>query len=108
MLELGAQEKWPAKYCERKWEELHPDTAAANPNVPTPGHHVSVQLGPPSAASHDNWMPQDQGSEFDYTQSTSSLAMISRSPVTFTTPITSRSPVLQSPGPIQPDHKFEQ
>lgn len=24
MLDFGAAEKWPAKYCERKWEELHP------------------------------------------------------------------------------------
>jgi hypothetical protein len=25
MLDFGCGEKWPAKYCIRKWEELHPD-----------------------------------------------------------------------------------
>ncbi|KAI9849398.1 MAG: hypothetical protein M1838_000171 [Thelocarpon superellum] len=25
MLDFGCSEKWPAKYCIRKWEELHPD-----------------------------------------------------------------------------------
>lgn len=24
MLEFGAAERWPAKYCARKWDELHP------------------------------------------------------------------------------------
>ncbi|MCJ1271484.1 hypothetical protein MMC22_011385 [Lobaria immixta] len=24
MLDFGASERWPAKYCERKWEEIHP------------------------------------------------------------------------------------
>lgn len=24
MLEYGSSERWPAKYCARKWEELHP------------------------------------------------------------------------------------
>ena len=25
MLDFGCSEKWPAKYCIRKWEDLHPD-----------------------------------------------------------------------------------
>ena len=25
MLDYGCGEKWPAKYCLRKWEELHPE-----------------------------------------------------------------------------------
>jgi hypothetical protein len=25
MLEFGVDEKWPAKYCMRKWDELHPE-----------------------------------------------------------------------------------
>ena len=24
MLDFGASERWPAKYCARKWDELHP------------------------------------------------------------------------------------
>lgn len=24
MLDFGASERWPAKYCARKWEEMHP------------------------------------------------------------------------------------
>jgi hypothetical protein len=109
MLEFGAQEKWPAKYCERKWEELHPEIAGATTNMPTPGGQPgALQLGPSSAPSHDNWMAQDQGSEFDYGQSTPSITMISRSPVTFATPVISRSPVQRSPGPIKNEHKFEQ
>lgn len=24
MLDFGASERWPAKYCARKWEEIHP------------------------------------------------------------------------------------
>lgn len=109
MLEFGAQEKWPAKYCERKWEELHPETAGATSGIPTPGHHGALQLGASSSApSHDNWIPQDQGSELEYGQSTPSIAMISRSPVTFATPVISRSPVQRSPAAIKNEHKFEQ
>ncbi|ERF72179.1 hypothetical protein EPUS_02970 [Endocarpon pusillum Z07020] len=108
MLEFGAQEKWPAKYCERKWEELHPETASATSNIPTPGHQGALQLGPSAAPSTDNWMPQDQGSEFEYSQSTPSITMISRSPVTFATPVINRSPVQRSPVPAKNEHKFEQ
>ena len=25
MLDFGASERWPAKYCARKWEEIHPE-----------------------------------------------------------------------------------
>ncbi|KAA6415784.1 MAG: hypothetical protein FRX48_00502 [Lasallia pustulata] len=28
MLDFGATERWPAKYCARKWEELHPGRAS--------------------------------------------------------------------------------
>jgi hypothetical protein len=108
MLEVGAQEKWPAKYCERKWEDLHPETAGPNSSIPTPSHHGALQLGPPSAASHENWLAQDQGSDLEYGQSTPSLPMISRSPVTFATPMISQSPVQRSPVSIQNEHKFEQ
>src|SRR5213080_3647566 len=108
MLEFGGQEKWPAKYCERKWEELHPETAGPNSSIPTPNHHhTALQLGPSSAASHENWIPHDQGSELDYGQSTPSIPMISRSPVTFATPVISHSPVQRSPGPIKNGHKTE-
>lgn len=116
MLELGAQEKWPAKYCERKWEELHPETAGANAangssstttttttttTIPTPGQqHGGLQLGTTSSAA-DNWMCQDRGSELEYGQSTPSIPMLSRSPITFTTPLISRSPVQRSPGPVK-------
>ena len=108
MLEFGAQEKWPAKYCERKWEELHPEAASATSNIPTPGQQGALQLGPSAAPSTDTWMPQDQGSEFDYGQSTPSITMISRSPVTFATPVISRSPVQRSPVPAKNEHRFEQ
>jgi hypothetical protein len=107
MLEFGAQEKWPAKYCERKWEELHPETAASHSNIPTPGQHGALQLGSSAAPSHNNWIPQDQGSEFEYGQSTPSVTMISRSPVTFATPLISRSPVQRSPVPVKHEHNFE-
>ncbi len=108
MLEFGAQEKWPAKYCERKWEELHPENAGAASSNPIPGHHGALQLGLSSTASHENWIPPDQGSEIEYGQSTPSVTMISRSPVTFATPVISRSPIQRSPGPIKKEHKFEQ
>ena len=108
MLEFGAQDKWPAKYCERKWEELHPETAGPNSGIPTPGHPGALQLGLPSAASHENWIPQDQGSELEYGQSTPSIPMISRSPVTFATPVISRSPVQRSPASVKNEQKFEQ
>ena len=33
MLDFGASERWPAKYCARKWHEMHPSRA------PIPAHH---------------------------------------------------------------------
>ena len=30
MLEYGSSERWPAKYCARKWEELHPGAISYN------------------------------------------------------------------------------
>ena len=45
MLDFGCGEKWPAKYCIRKWEELYPDldmskekpeSEGASPNAHTP------------------------------------------------------------------------
>ncbi len=29
MLDFGVTERWPAKYCLRKWDELHPNSASA-------------------------------------------------------------------------------
>ena len=101
MLEFGAQEKWPAKYCERKWEELHPETVGANSSISTPGQHGALQLGTSSAAPAENWISQDRGSELEYGQSTPSIPMLSRSPITFATPVISRSPVQRSPAPIK-------
>lgn len=98
MLEFGAQEKWPAKFCERKWEELHPDPTAAASSLPTPSHQGALQVGPSSMPSNESWMAHDQGSELLYQQSTPSMPMASRSPITFATPLTSRSPIQRSPG----------
>lgn len=25
MLDFSCRDRWPAKYCQRKWQELHPD-----------------------------------------------------------------------------------
>lgn len=108
MLEFGAQEKWPAKYCERKWEELHPDTSGAASSLPTPGQHGALQIGSSSGPSQENWIPPDQGSELEYGRSTPSVPLMSRSPVTFTTPLISRSPVQRSPVPSQTEHKSDQ
>jgi hypothetical protein len=107
MLEVGAQEKWPAKYCERKWEELHPETVTASTNNAPATQAGAIQLGVSTAPSQDAWISQDQGSEFEYGQSTPSIPMISRSPVTFTTPVISRSPIQRSPGPIKHELNFE-
>ncbi|MCJ1309386.1 hypothetical protein MMC25_003045 [Agyrium rufum] len=32
MLDFGATERWPTKYCARKWEDLHPDQRFSTPN----------------------------------------------------------------------------
>ena len=34
MLDYGATERWPAKHCARKWEELHPERVAFPANPP--------------------------------------------------------------------------
>ena len=38
MLEFGAAERWPAKHCARKWEELHPDCFAQIPRAQPAPH----------------------------------------------------------------------
>ncbi len=36
MVEFGAADRWPSKYCARKWEELHPETFAHIPRAQPP------------------------------------------------------------------------
>ncbi|KAL9115683.1 MAG: hypothetical protein Q9227_000051 [Pyrenula ochraceoflavens] len=68
MLDFGAAEKWPSKYCERKWEELHPgslvgiDTVMPHqvPNamamtIPMPPIQPS-QLNSHTPFASDNWL----------------------------------------------------
>lgn len=35
MLDFGVQDRWPARYCERKWEYLHPDAAKSDTGTVT-------------------------------------------------------------------------
>lgn len=47
MLDFGSTERWPAKYCARKWEELHPDCFASIPRAqPAPTAEESVVGSP--------------------------------------------------------------
>lgn len=39
MLDFGASERWPAKYCARKWEEMHPGRAPFQ-------HHTNLMPDP--------------------------------------------------------------
>ena len=106
MLEFGAQEKWPAKYCERKWEELHPESLGAHSGLQAPMHSGGLPLGS-SAPSHDNWISQDHGSELEFGQSPPAIQLLSRSPVTFATSVLSHSPGQRSPVSIHNEVKLE-
>ncbi|KAI9838883.1 MAG: hypothetical protein M1819_004091 [Sarea resinae] len=48
MLDFGAVEKWPAKYCARKWEELHgvPDDAKSETSTSTKDRQESYHDSP--------------------------------------------------------------
>ncbi|KAI9712992.1 MAG: hypothetical protein M1812_006740 [Candelaria pacifica] len=46
MLDFGAVEKWPAKYCVRKWEELHPGSSGSK-DQNDPGRGYESDQGSP-------------------------------------------------------------
>ncbi len=48
MLDFGAAERWPAKYCARKWEDLHPDCFAHIPRAQPPPRVDDSVVGSPS------------------------------------------------------------
>jgi hypothetical protein len=71
MLDFGASERWPAKYCARKWEELHPgrvpfqsttgflqDPWASEHCSPVDSHVSQISHSPrPSMGGHSSRRP---------------------------------------------------
>jgi hypothetical protein len=35
MLDFGVQDRWPSRYCERKWEQLHPEASRSDAGTAT-------------------------------------------------------------------------
>ena len=54
MLDFGATERWPAKYCARKWEELHPDCFAQIPRAAPPPHINESNVGSPELLGEES------------------------------------------------------
>lgn len=46
MLDFGVQDRWPARYCERKWEQLHPDASKPDTGTMTTEKAKSQQAVP--------------------------------------------------------------
>ena len=46
MLDLGVQDRWPSRYCERKWEQLHPEASKSEGDAITAERARSQQMLP--------------------------------------------------------------
>ena len=96
MLEFGAQEKWPPKFCERKWEELHPELVFSNAATPAPQQPLPIRQASTFSVTQ-NWIAQDSH-EFGSFAASPVPTYVTRSPRHFSTPVISRSPLPKSPG----------
>ena len=103
MLELGAQEKWPSKYCERKWEELHPGSTGMSTNLGPPTVSSTPQLSSMCAISQEGWSHSEMTTDVEHGQSTSRPPAPVRSPASLMAPVTAGSPSQRSPGLVGAD-----
>ncbi|KAK4691863.1 hypothetical protein P7C71_g5230, partial [Lecanoromycetidae sp. Uapishka_2] len=62
MLDFGASERWPAKYCARKWEEIHPGRGPFSTTTPNTSHFLQDPwdhtTSPVESLSHHSHSPR--------------------------------------------------
>ncbi len=66
MIDFGALDRWPAKYCEKKWRELHPETSTSS-NLPVPP--TSQWLQDATSSVYGTPLPLSELPEQPYTPS---------------------------------------